>query len=238
MAGSWIISTVTNLYPSACVCMCVCVPPSVHCPCFVLGCCRVPRLLCILPPVRRFACAATVCAGLQFTQIWPYCRQVSLLWEVLQRDPGQQCDPGGRPGTATDVSYQARVARKPADDHLARLLGSFLSGLDSLERVFDHMSQHELCCCFLSLFCAVWSQKSSLKRRKMICWTLNRKYCLDSNISVTLIYVCAVMVFTTFCKESTEKANVCLCRFVECKDCGRKMHQICVLHYDVIWPSG
>ncbi|XP_016890788.1 CREB-binding protein isoform X2 [Cynoglossus semilaevis] len=26
--------------------------------------------------------------------------------------------------------------------------------------------------------------------------------------------------------------------FVECKDCGRKMHQICVLHYEVIWPSG
>ncbi|KAM6957345.1 CREB binding protein b isoform 2-T2 [Aplochiton taeniatus] len=26
--------------------------------------------------------------------------------------------------------------------------------------------------------------------------------------------------------------------FVECKDCGRKMHQICVLHFDVIWPSG
>ncbi|XP_058266335.1 CREB binding protein b isoform X2 [Hemibagrus wyckioides] len=26
--------------------------------------------------------------------------------------------------------------------------------------------------------------------------------------------------------------------FVECKDCGRKMHQICVLHNDVIWPSG
>ncbi|KAJ8398757.1 hypothetical protein AAFF_G00419540 [Aldrovandia affinis] len=26
--------------------------------------------------------------------------------------------------------------------------------------------------------------------------------------------------------------------FVECKDCGRKMHQICVLHYDVIWPAG
>ncbi|CAG14513.1 unnamed protein product, partial [Tetraodon nigroviridis] len=24
----------------------------------------------------------------------------------------------------------------------------------------------------------------------------------------------------------------------ECKDCGRKMHQICVLHYEVIWPSG
>ncbi|KAL4658138.1 CREB-binding protein [Arapaima gigas] len=26
--------------------------------------------------------------------------------------------------------------------------------------------------------------------------------------------------------------------FVECKDCGRKMHQICVLHYEVIWPAG
>ncbi|XP_052395176.1 CREB-binding protein isoform X6 [Carassius gibelio] len=26
--------------------------------------------------------------------------------------------------------------------------------------------------------------------------------------------------------------------FVECKDCGRKMHQICVLHYEAIWPLG
>ncbi|XP_039629789.1 CREB-binding protein-like isoform X3 [Polypterus senegalus] len=26
--------------------------------------------------------------------------------------------------------------------------------------------------------------------------------------------------------------------FVECKDCGRKMHQICVLHNEFIWPSG
>ncbi|XP_036266111.1 CREB-binding protein isoform X6 [Pipistrellus kuhlii] len=26
--------------------------------------------------------------------------------------------------------------------------------------------------------------------------------------------------------------------FVDCKECGRKMHQICVLHYDIIWPSG
>ncbi|XP_075422470.1 CREB-binding protein isoform X2 [Ascaphus truei] len=25
---------------------------------------------------------------------------------------------------------------------------------------------------------------------------------------------------------------------VDCKECGRKMHQICVLHYDTIWPSG
>uniref|UniRef100_A0AAX7T3N8 histone acetyltransferase n=1 Tax=Astatotilapia calliptera TaxID=8154 RepID=A0AAX7T3N8_ASTCA len=26
--------------------------------------------------------------------------------------------------------------------------------------------------------------------------------------------------------------------FVECMDCGRKMHQICVLHNDTIWPEG
>ncbi|XP_040842569.1 histone acetyltransferase p300 isoform X4 [Ochotona curzoniae] len=26
--------------------------------------------------------------------------------------------------------------------------------------------------------------------------------------------------------------------FVECTECGRKMHQICVLHHEVIWPAG
>ncbi|CAG0891726.1 unnamed protein product [Darwinula stevensoni] len=26
--------------------------------------------------------------------------------------------------------------------------------------------------------------------------------------------------------------------FVECSECGRKLHQICVLHYDPIWPQG
>ncbi|GFT06941.1 CREB-binding protein [Trichonephila clavipes] len=26
--------------------------------------------------------------------------------------------------------------------------------------------------------------------------------------------------------------------FVECSDCGRKLHQICVLHFEVIWPEG
>lgn len=26
--------------------------------------------------------------------------------------------------------------------------------------------------------------------------------------------------------------------FVECKDCGRKLHQICVLHHENIWPEG
>ena len=27
-------------------------------------------------------------------------------------------------------------------------------------------------------------------------------------------------------------------RFVKCSDCGRRMHQICVLHHDTIWPLG
>lgn len=26
--------------------------------------------------------------------------------------------------------------------------------------------------------------------------------------------------------------------FVECKECARKLHQICVLHTDQIWPEG
>ena len=26
--------------------------------------------------------------------------------------------------------------------------------------------------------------------------------------------------------------------FVECKECGRKSHQICVLHLDAVWPEG
>lgn len=25
---------------------------------------------------------------------------------------------------------------------------------------------------------------------------------------------------------------------VECKECGRKLHQICVLHLDSVWPEG
>lgn len=26
--------------------------------------------------------------------------------------------------------------------------------------------------------------------------------------------------------------------FVDCKECCRKLHQICVLHHDQIWPEG
>ncbi|CAG2182875.1 unnamed protein product, partial [Oppiella nova] len=26
--------------------------------------------------------------------------------------------------------------------------------------------------------------------------------------------------------------------FIDCKDCCRKLHQICVLHHDAIWPEG
>lgn len=26
--------------------------------------------------------------------------------------------------------------------------------------------------------------------------------------------------------------------FIDCRDCGRKLHQICVVHMDSIWPEG
>lgn len=106
VAGSWSFHLwLTCTFACVCMCVCICVLPSVHCPCSVLGCCRVPPFT-LRSTTRTPVCLCCYCVcWLQFTQIWPYCRQVSLLWEVLQRDPGQQCDPGGRPGTAADVSY-------------------------------------------------------------------------------------------------------------------------------------
>lgn len=225
-----IISTVTNLYLCLCVCPSVC-PPAMLC----------PRLFPCAPFTLHSATCAPVClccycvCWLQFTQIWPYCRQVSLLWEVLQRDPGQQCDPGGRPGTATDVSYQARVAEHTwwSSCEIIRrfsLWPSFCGKeFQSQEQTWTELSLH-------SFLCAGWYQKSSLKRRKTTCWTQNREYYSREQLQFGSC-LCDVSE-ASFCKETTEKSNVCHCRFVECKDCGRKMHQICVLHYDVIWPSG
>ncbi|XP_043945276.1 CREB-binding protein [Protopterus annectens] len=46
---------------------------------------------------------------------------------------------------------------------------------------------------------------------------------------------------TTILKEQFEKKkNDTLDPepFLDCKECGRKMHQICVLHYEIIWPTG
>ncbi|XP_063791095.1 CREB-binding protein isoform X2 [Pseudophryne corroboree] len=45
----------------------------------------------------------------------------------------------------------------------------------------------------------------------------------------------------TICKDQFEKKKNDMLDpepFVDCKECGRKMHQICVLHFDIIWPSG
>ncbi len=67
---------------------------------------RVLRSCAVLLSVCRFACAL-VC-WFQFTQIWPCCRQVSLLREVLQRDSGRQCYPGRRPSPAADVRIFCR----------------------------------------------------------------------------------------------------------------------------------
>ncbi|KAG8433240.1 hypothetical protein GDO86_017500 [Hymenochirus boettgeri] len=46
---------------------------------------------------------------------------------------------------------------------------------------------------------------------------------------------------TTISKEQFEKKKNDMLDpepFVDCKECARKMHQICVLHFDIIWPSG
>ncbi|XP_075035519.1 CREB-binding protein isoform X3 [Mixophyes fleayi] len=46
---------------------------------------------------------------------------------------------------------------------------------------------------------------------------------------------------TTISKDQFEKKKNDMLDpepFVDCKECGRKMHQICVLHFDIIWPSG
>ncbi|XP_078519251.1 CREB-binding protein [Lissotriton helveticus] len=46
---------------------------------------------------------------------------------------------------------------------------------------------------------------------------------------------------TTISKDQFEKKKNDMLDpepFVDCKECGRKMHQICVLHYEIIWPSG
>lgn len=62
----------------------------------------------------------------------------------------------------------------PPDDHLVRISGCFHStslwgkSFQSQEPTWTWLS--------LSLFfCAAWYQRSSLKRRKMTCWTLNRE---------------------------------------------------------------
>lgn len=224
VAGSWPFQLWLT-----CTSACVCVLLSVCCPSSVLGCCHVLRSLFILPPVPPVClCCYCVC-WLQFTQIWPYCRQVSLLWEVLQWDPGQHCDPGGWSDTATDVSFQVLVSWWPPDYQAVSQ-----SGLYSVEGNSSQRSQNELACLFFvqnDIKRSVWKEEKWHVRPRTvsttcivvsICFVL----CDGSEAALLLVY------------NTDKKTHVCVCRFVECKDCGRKMHQICVLHYEVIWPTG
>lgn len=161
--------------------MCVC--SSIwSCPWSVLGCYPVLHSLCILPPVHRFACATAMCIGCSSLKCRLIAQQVSLLWEVLQWDPGQQCDPGRWPGAVADVSDKARVAEHYPVVEIVRLLS--LSGCHYVDR--NEVSVTELnVFVYLLLFAAAWSQKSSLRRRKMTCWTLNREYCLGLSFNGT-----------------------------------------------------
>jgi len=38
--------------------------------------------------------------------------------------------------------------------------------------------------------------------------------------------------------ESSVTLCVCVYRFIECKECGRAVHRICVLYLEHLWPSG
>lgn len=120
-----------------CVSACVCVCPSI-CPLPVL----CPRLLHSATCAPVYLCCYCVC-WLQFTEIWPYCRQVSFLWKVLQWDPGEQCDPGGWPSPATDVSWTVLGGQSWNNDYLARLSGYFLPDLYFVKN-FNHRNHYEL----------------------------------------------------------------------------------------------
>lgn len=124
---------------------------------------RSPLLCCAALPVPVCLCSCVL--WLQFTQIWPCCRQVSLLREVLQRDPGRQCHPGRRPSAAADVCIFCR----PESFEVLLLLNRTNISKQWTVRV-------ERCDveCILRLS-AAWYQRSSLRRRKMTCWTLSRK---------------------------------------------------------------
>ena len=51
--------------------------------------------------------------------------------------------------------------------------------------------------------------------------------------SRSIIVPCLNSAFT-----SVVRSNFSHFRFVHCKDCDRKMHKICVLHMEAIWPEG
>ena len=216
-----------RVYVRVCECVCACVPLSVRCPCSILVCFHVfIRSFCILPPCTPVClCCYCVC-WLQFTQIWPYCRQVSLLWKVLQWDPGQQCDPGRRPGTATDVSSQARLA-----ELFMVIIVWDDQSVSSLDFHWKEPSwtQSSLFVSFMQqdIERSVWKEE----KRHVGLWAV-------STACPRLLIWWQWCFFFPIFKEHTDEANVCRCRFIECKDCGRKMHQICVLHHEIIWPSG
>lgn len=98
---------------------------------------------------------------------------------------------------------------------------------------------------FLLLLISDLLTRISLRRRRMTHWTLNCKLLIqcqiltlwktskpyvleDLNVQFIPLLLLFIFYFVFF--------N--LIRLVECMDCGRRMHQICVLHNETIWPSG
>lgn len=56
------------------------------------------------------------------------------------------------------------------------------------------------------------------------------------NIKFILFYSFSVIKKDQF--KEMKNDHLELEPFVECTDCGRKLHQICVLHMENIWPIG
>lgn len=53
--------------------------------------------------------------------------------------------------------------------------------------------------------------------------------------------MCVLFIFRIIKKDQFKEMkndHLELEPFVECQDCGRKLHQICVLHMENIWPQG
>lgn len=155
------ISTVTNLY------FCLCVLPSVNCPCSVLGCY-------ILPPVRRFACAATVCA---LPAVHP---NMALLPTGITSVRSASTIsrgtvwPWGTTRHSHRRKFHGRSGRPPADDHLARLLGGFLCSLHLVAE-----AQHELGCLFVFSCSMISKEQFEKKKNDMLDsepWVLSGEY--------------------------------------------------------------
>lgn len=71
----------------------------------------------------------------------------------------------------------------------------------------------------------------------------NKQLCIKNNFNLYSYYeaLCVLFLYRIIKKDQFKEMkndHLELEPFVECQDCGRKLHQICVLHMENIWPQG